>query len=191
MYFAVGNGFQFGSFSQFDPAHGNYSESVLKVDTKLNWSPANPQMMTVADYFTPFNWPALDSQDADLGSGGVMLLPDSVGSDAHRHLLVETGKQGKIYLLDRGNLGQNSPDQATENTRVVQEVTAGETGVWGNPAFFQTGPNSGIIYYHGSNSVLKGYRITNGHIDDTPTTDILTSTFNSIFPGTQPSVSAD
>jgi hypothetical protein len=193
MYFAVGNGFQFGSFSQFDPAHGNYSESVLKIDTTgPNWDPSHPQnTMAVADYFTPFNWPALDSQDADLGSGGVMLLPDSVGSDAHRHLLVETGKQGKIYLLDRGNLGQNSPDQATENTRVVQEVTAGETGVWGNPAFFQTGPNSGIIYYHGSNSVLKGYRITNGHIDDTPTTDILTSTFNSIFPGTQPSVSAD
>src|SRR5262249_5096570 len=82
----------------FDPAHGNYTESVLKIDTTPNWSPANPQMMAVADYFTPFNWQTLDAQDADLGSGGVLLLPDSVGSDAHRHLMIETGKQGVIYL---------------------------------------------------------------------------------------------
>jgi hypothetical protein len=188
MYFAVGNGFQLaGGFSPFDPAHGNYSESVLKIDTTPNWSPSNPQMMRVADYFTPFNWQQLDSQDADLGSGGVLLLPDSVGSDAHRHLMIETGKQGVIYLIDRDNMGgftSGGPDQ------VVQRVTAGQAGVWGNPAFYQTGPNSGIIYYHGSNDVLKGYRITNGHMDDV-SADILRSTFNSIFPGTQPTVSAD
>jgi hypothetical protein len=172
-----------------DPARGNYSESVLKVDTSVNWSPANPQMMPVADYFTPFNWQALDGQDADLGSGGVMLLPDSVGSTAHRHLMLETGKQGRIYLIDRDNMGHlNNPPTGPD--LVVQTVTAGQAGVWGNPAFFQTGPTSGIIYYHGSNDFLKGYRITNGHMDDI-SADILVSTFRSIFPGTQPSVSAD
>ena len=190
MYFAVGNGFQLpGGFPAFDPAHGNYSESVLKIDTTPNWSPANPQMMTVADYFTPFNWQLLDSQDADLGSGGVMLLPDSVGNTAHRHLLIETGKQGRIYLIDRDNMGHiNNPPTGPD--LVVQTVTAGQAGVWGNPCFFQTGPASGIIYYHGSNDVLKGYRITDAHVDDVPA-DILRSTFNSIFPGTQPTVSAD
>jgi hypothetical protein len=174
----------------FNPAKGNYSESIIKLDPTPNWNATTHQMMTVADYFTPFNWQSLDSQDADLGSGGVLMLPDSVGSMAHRHLLIETGKQGKIYLVDRNNLGQFSPDQTTESNKVVQEVTAGQTGVWGNPSFFQTGPTSGIIYYHGSNDVLKGYRITNGHMDDI-STDILRSTFNSIFPGTQPTVSAD
>src|SRR5262249_44240038 len=38
--------------------------------------------------------------------------------------------------------------------------------------------------------VLKGYYITNGHIDDTAA-DILKSNFNSQFPGTQPVVSAN
>jgi hypothetical protein len=186
LYFAVGNGFQLtGGFSAFDPAHGNYSESVLKVDTM-----ASGMIMPVADYFTPFNWQTLDSQDADLGSGGVMMLPDSVGSLAHPHLMIETGKQGKIYLLDRDNLGQNSPDQTTENAHVVQEVTAGQAGVWGNPAYAQINATTGIIYYHGSNDVLKGYYVSNGHIDDT-SADILRSTFSSHFPGTQPSVSAD
>ena len=186
MYFAVGNGFA-GPFPAFDPAHGNYSESVLKIDTTPDWSPVNPQMMRVADYFTPFNWQTLDAQDADLGSGGVLLLPDSVGSAAHPHLLIETGKQGVIYLIDRDDMGgftAGGPD------RVVQRVTAGQTGVWGNPAFFQLNPTTGIIYYHGSNDVLKGYTITNGHIDDAPAS-IMRSLFNSLFPGTQPTVSAD
>jgi hypothetical protein len=195
MYFATGNGFQLtGGFSAFDPAHGNYSESVLKIDTTPNWSPTNPQMMTVADYFTPFNWQTLDSQDADLGSGGVILLPDGVGSTAHQHVLVETGKQGKIYLLDRDSLGKNSADQATENGKVVQEVTAGQTGVWGNPSFYQIDASDGILYYHGSGDVLKGYYVHNGHIEDgsLPTDRaILKSSFSSKFPGTQPVISAD
>jgi hypothetical protein len=182
----VGNGFQLtGGFSAFDPAHGNYSESVLKVDTM-----ATGTIMPVADYFTPFNWQSLDNQDADLGSGGVMMLPDSVGSAAHPHLMVETGKQGVIYLLDRDNLGHNSPDQVTENMHVVQEVTAGQTGVWGNPAYAQINATTGIIYYHGSNDVLKGYSVSNGHIDTTNILRAPQSTF-SHFPGTQPSVSAD
>ncbi len=189
LYFAVGNGFQLtGGFSAFDPAHGNYSESVLKVDTM-----AAGTIMPVADYFTPFNWQQLDAQDADLGSGGVMMLPDSVGSAAHPHLMIETGKQGHIYLIDRDNMGKFTPNGPDS---VVQTVTAGQAGVWGNPAYAQIDATDGIIYYHGSNDVLKGYYVHNGRIEDgTMPGDRAVlhapqSTF-SHFPGTQPSVSAD
>jgi hypothetical protein len=178
LYFAVGNGFS-GPDAAFDPAHGNYSESVIKLSTT--------GQLSVADSFTPFDWQTLDSQDADLGSGGTMLLPDFVGSAAHQHLMVETGKSGKIYLIDRDNMGgftMGGPD------RVVQVVTAGQAGVWGNPAFFKVDASTGIIYYHGQGDFLKGYVITNGHIDDTPA-DILKSNFRSSYPGTQPVVSAN
>jgi hypothetical protein len=188
LYFAEGNGFN-GPNLAFDPAHGNYSESVLKV------APSGAQL-NVADYFTPYDWQTLDNQDADLGSGGGMLLPDFVGSAAHPHLMVELGKSGKLYLIDRDNMGRiNNPPNGPD--LVVQTVTAGQQGVWGNPAFFTTdggngmpGSGSGIIYYHGTNDVLKGYRITNGHIDDTAS-HILRSNFSSQFPGTQPVVSAN
>jgi hypothetical protein len=181
LYFAEGNGF---GANAYDPAHGNYSESVLKL------SPSGSQF-NVADYFTPHEWQTLDIQDADLGSGGVMLLPDFVGSAAHPHLMVELGKSGKLYLIDRDNMGRLNnpgPDPTGGPDLVVQTVTAGQRGVWGNPAFFQVNATTGIIYYHGSDDVLKGYMITNGHIDDT---NILRSNFLSQFPGTQPVVSAN
>jgi hypothetical protein len=181
LYFAVGNGFP-GPQGQdaFNPTLGNWSESVLKLSTT--------GQLTVADYFTPFEWRTLDSRDADLGSGGVMLLPGSVGSATHSHLMVELGKSGKLYLLDRDNMGQNVAPPGPDN--VVQVVTAGQAGVWGNPTFFQVNPTTGIIYYHGSGDVMRGYTITDGHIDDTHVMLSPQSTFSN-FPGTQPVISAN
>jgi hypothetical protein len=178
LYFALGNAFN-GPNPGFDPAHGNYSEAVIKLDPT-----GSGMALTVKDYFVPFDWQTLDNQDADLGSGGVMLLPDSVGGG--KQLMVETGKSGKIYLIDRNNMGQftsGGPD------KVVQVITAGQAGVWGNPAFYQESPTSGIIYYHGQGDVAKAYRISGGVI--TPVSPAYTSTFFSGFPGAQPSISAN
>jgi hypothetical protein len=176
LYIAVGNGFN-GPNLAFDPSHNNYSEAVLKLSTT--------GQLSVVDYFVPFEWQTLDNQDADLGSGGVMLLPDYVGSTMHPHLMVETGKSGKIYLIDRDNLGQNVAPPGPD--RVVQTIQ-NQPGVWGNPAFFRTGANSGIVYYHGSGADLRGYPISNGQFD---TAHVLHSTIVSGFPGTQPAVSAN
>ena len=60
----------------------------------------------VADYFMAYNNVALDDNDTDLGSGGPLLLPDSAGIPGHPHLLVAGGKEGKIYLIDRDNMGK-------------------------------------------------------------------------------------
>ncbi len=183
LYFAVGNGGS-GPDPAFDPAHGNYSESVLKVDTA-----AAGTIMPVADYFTPFNWQQLDSQDADLGSGGVMLLPDSVGSTAHPHLLVETGKDGHIYLIDRDNMGKFTPGGPNN---IVQDVVAGPGGVWGNPAFFSESATSGLLIYHGSGSDTREFRITNGQITQVGGNFIAyRSNQNFGFPGAQPIISGN
>ena len=37
-----------------------------------------------------------------------MALPAGFGTAAHPHLLVQTGKDGRVYLLDRDNLGGNA-----------------------------------------------------------------------------------
>jgi hypothetical protein len=166
------------TFTIQNAAQGSFSESVLKL------SPTG--QLSVADYFTPFDWKTLDANDADLGSGGTMLLPDAVGSAAHPHLMIETGKTGRMYLIDRDNMGKNTPG-GPDN--VVQTVTIGGPGVWGNPAFFldQPGNLSGLIYYWGTSNPGQAFRITNGVINPTP----VATPFSIGFPGAQPSISAN
>ncbi len=55
------------------------------------------------DYFTPSNWRTLDLGDVDLGGTGPVILdvPGAIPSK----LLVGLGKDGKIYLVNRENLG--------------------------------------------------------------------------------------
>jgi hypothetical protein len=156
---------------------GNFSESVLKLSTTGD--------LQVADYFTPTDWQILDNNDADLGSGGTMLLPDSVGSATHPHLLIETGKTGRMYLIDRDNMGKNNTPGPDQN---LQTVSLGGPGVWGNPAFFQDGPNTGLIYYWGTSVQGKAFRITNGVVDPNPVTQ---TPFAVGFPGAQPSISSN
>lgn len=55
------------------------------------------------DYFTPSNWRTLDLGDVDLGGTGPVILdvPGAIPSK----LLIGLGKDGKIYLVNRNNLG--------------------------------------------------------------------------------------
>src|SRR5262249_33293263 len=127
---------------------GSFSESVLKLSTAGE--------LSVADYFTPTDWQALDNADADLRSGRPKPLPDAVGSTAHPQLIVETGKTGRTYLIDRDNMGKNNPPGPDLN---LQTVALGGPGVWGNPAFCLDQPGtglpgsgSGLIYYWGTSA---------------------------------------
>jgi chitodextrinase len=171
LYLATGN-------AVFNASTGGteYGDSVLKLSTS--------GALTVADSFTPFDQATLNANDADLGSGGTMLLPDSVGSAAHPHLLVETGKEGKIYLIDRDHMGGYTP-AGPDN--VVQVLQLGPAGVWGNPGYFQLNDTTGLIYYQGSGDVLKAFTIQNGVLSG-PTTQ---STTTIQFPGAQPILSSN
>src|SRR5262249_47627586 len=154
----------------------NAAPSTQTSGSVLKLSPAGPGTgLAVDDYFTPHDWKLLDNQDADLGSGGTLLLPDAVGSTAHPHLMVETGKTGRLYLIDRDSMGAFN----TRYDHIVQIVTLGGTnqtpGVWGNPAFLQDGPNTGLLFYWGSSAPGQAFRITNGVINPTPVSITTTS----------------
>ena len=117
IYAATGN----GTFDA-DTGGNDYGDSILKVGTSGG--------LALADYFTPNNQSFLNQYDLDLGSGGVVLLPDqTVGPP---HLLVQAGKQGVIYLVNRDNLGQYQVGM----DNVVQEFQA-DNGSWTTVAFWQ------------------------------------------------------
>ena len=69
-------------------------EAIIRLPPDLRWRP-DPR-----DYFAPEDWRRLDADDADLG--GSNPLPIDLPGAA---LLLALGKDGKAYLLDRGNLG--------------------------------------------------------------------------------------
>jgi hypothetical protein len=188
LYFETGNGTFTNTATNFNaqnfPIDANYGDSFVKVSndptTTATNQNANGWGLKVVDYFTPFNEPDLDAADRDLGSGGPLVLPDSVGSAAHPRLLIGSGKEGKIYLLDRDNLGKYDP--ATDH--VVQEQAGAISGSLGVPAFF----NNTIYYVGGYGGTAKTFSIANGQFSTSPTSQSA-NTF--AFPGSTPSITAN
>jgi hypothetical protein len=72
-----------------------WSDSVLKFNSQLQ----------LEDYFTPNDYQFMNCNDADLASGGLLLIPGT--SEA-----VAGGKTGKLYLLNTANLGQEQANDA-------------------------------------------------------------------------------
>ena len=168
LYFMVGN----GSFNANNAGGTEYGDSFVRLSTTNG--------LKVADYFTPYNQAALSAADADLGSGGPLLLPDSVGSAAHPHLLVGCGKEGKIYLLDRENLGKYN---AAADTQIVQEVPGAVGGTWSSAAYFNH-----FIYYIGSGDAPKAFTVNNATLGTAPASQ---AGAGYGFPGATPSISAN
>jgi hypothetical protein len=75
----------------------NEAPGALHAD---NWTDLPDQVaMTAADWFTPYRKIWQDTNDMDLGAGGVMLIPNT-------NFLVASGKEAILYVLDRNNLGK-------------------------------------------------------------------------------------
>ncbi len=136
--------------------------------------------LKVADYFNMSNTVSESGQDADLGSGGAMVLPDlSYGTGSTLNLAVGAGKDGNIYVVNRNNMGKFSP---TSNN-VYQELPGAlPHGVWGVPAYFNS-----TVYYCARDATLKSFSIANGKLSTTPVETGASFT----YPGVLPSVSAN
>ena len=97
---------------------------------------------------------ALDSADEDLGSGGPIVLPTSVGSATDPDLLIGGGKEGKIYLINRDHMGGFS----TTDAGAVQTEGGAVGGILSAPAYF----NGEIYYTAGYNGGISAFTISNG-----------------------------
>jgi uncharacterized protein (TIGR03437 family) len=136
--------------------------------------------LSVADYFTPFNQQNLNDTDTDTGSAGVALLGDEAGSPAHPHLMTGAGKEGRIYLLDRDQLGGF---QAGADSQIVQSIPGAISGLFGNPAYFDK-----TVYFCGSGDGVMAFPISNAQI---ATGAASRSATRYAYPGCVPTVSAN
>jgi hypothetical protein len=149
---ASGNIFMLSGVDTGDPAFG-YPDSFLRISSGL----------AILDFFTPSNEATLSAKDADLGSGSLVLMPDN--SSTHPHEILGGGKDGRIFVVDRDDLGGFN----TTADHVVQTVPTGiHTGdnIFSTPGYW-----NGNLYIHSQNDVLKAYSwsSTTGLLSTTPT----------------------
>jgi fibronectin type 3 domain-containing protein len=185
LYVITGNGtFDTTLDANGFPIFGDYSQSVLKLAVDPNSSPTNQNIngwgLHVVDYFTPFNQDILDHGDRDVGSGGPLLLPDEAGSSDHPHLLVAAGKEGRIYLIDRDNMGHYDPLA----DHVVQSQALAINGSLDTPAYF----NHQFYYVGGYIDFAKSFSIADAQFSPAPVSQ---SSDSYGFPGSTPSISAN
>ncbi|MDP9338292.1 MAG: chitobiase/beta-hexosaminidase C-terminal domain-containing protein [Acidobacteriota bacterium] len=175
LFVATGN----GAFNANNPPYTNsmsYGDDLIRLDV-------NNGAMNVGDHFTPLNQTDLNSRDADVSSGGVLLLPDQT-SGGHTHLMVQVGKEGRIYLVDRDSLGgyNSSSDNIVQEIPVNPNTNFSISGLWSMPAYW-----NGNLYFWGSGDNLTAFSFASGKIGGITSS----SSEYSGFPGATPSVSSN
>ena len=156
------------------PSGGDYGNSFLK----LSFSGGT---ISVADYFAMSGEVSESGADEDLGSGGIMLLPDltDAGGTVH-HLAVGAGKDGNMYVVDRDEMGKFS----SVGNNIWQELDGVLSGgIWSTPAYF--GSN---VYYGPVGGPLKAFSISHARLSSAATSQTATQF---LYPGTLPVVSAN
>lgn len=166
------------------PNMGDFGNSFLKLTLSGN-------SLTVTDYFAPYNGVTLSGTDKDLGSGGLILLPDQTDSSGTtRHIIIGAGKDGNIYLLNRDSLGHFS---ATGNN-IWQQLTSilgnlgefpatGRGGIWSTPAYFNN-----HVYFSPVYDTLKSFSYSSARLSTAP---VASTAVTFVPPGALPVVSAN
>ena len=103
----------------------------------------NGTALSLADWFTPWNWSTLSNNDEDLNNS-VLILPDQIGPVPHEAITV--GKEGTIYVLNRDSMGQLCSSCNGKDTQIVQELPlvasmAYSPVLWNNSVYIAGGHN--------------------------------------------------
>ena len=171
---ASGNLFDTTSNGPFDAGAGDYGDSFLKISTANNAT-------NVADYFTPYNQQFLADKDIDVGSSGVIVLPDMTDASGKTvQLAISGSKSGSIYIVDRNNMGGYD---ATANSNYQFLDNALGAAMADSPAYY-----NGTVYFGALGKPLTAWTFTDGVLSTTPTSSTAASF---AYPGTSASVSAD
>ena len=155
------------------PSKGDFGNAFVKISNSGG-------KLQVVDYFTMASTVSESNQDADLGSGGIMLLPNLMNCvGATLQLAVGAGKDGNLYVVNRANLGKFH----SSGDMIYQELTGVlPNGVWGVPAYFNN-----AVYYCDVDNTLKLFSISNAMLSAAASH---TAT-SFAYPGAYPSISAN
>jgi hypothetical protein len=176
---AAGNIYNLSANGPFDPnlnaagfpTNGDFGDSFLK------FTPTSGGVK-VSDYFTVDNQQNEANNDEDIGSSGLVLVNATDTSGQTHQLMVGSGKDGNIYVVDTANMGKFSP---TSNNIYQELAGAVGGGEFGSPAAF-----NGQVYFGGVGATLRAFQFVNGKLQ------LASQSANTFgYPGTTPSISSN
>jgi len=184
IYFATGNGsFDSNLNALGQPDRGDYGNAIVKLavdpSTTMSSQGTNGWGFKVLSYFVPSDFQYQNDRDGDIGSAGIALLPDNMGSPDHPHLLITGGKDSRLYLLDCANLTGFHSD----HDRIVQEVN-GAT----NRLFVCPTPYDGHVYFASDGRTMMSFTLSNAQLGQQ---SVAQSSHSFGFPGATASISAN
>lgn len=174
MFVVTGN----GTRSNIPPfaSTSEMGESVIAFDV------TNGQLKPL-DAFTPYNYQQLNNGDWDLGAGGLLMI-DNAGPNPH--MLIAAGKEGRILVLNRDNLGGFVGASAGSSTNALQDIPGlvpQAVGFWSTGAYW-----NGNVYLWAKNNVPMLFKLTNGVLGTQPASK---STKTAAYPAPSFSVSSN
>lgn len=141
VYLSVANGY-------FDvPTFPDYGDSLLQLSEGSG-------AFTVEQYFTPFDQATLASDDMDLGSGGLTILPPQT-TGPYPNLMVTAGKRGDIYLINTESMGGYN---TTSNSQIPQYLPGALAEYYhGSPVYWNN-----YVYFLSHQDYLRSFTLSNG-----------------------------
>ena len=129
----------------------DYGDAALKLTPPAAGASSN--LMSISQYFVPFNQADLNAHDLDVGGAEGILVSDPQSGIAPQ-VLIASDKNGSVYLLNTAQMdGYDNNGTATNTNGDIQDFTAGGTFIY-NFAFFNN-----MLY---TSTPLKAYAYVPG-----------------------------
>lgn len=143
LYLTVGNGAVGTKANRSDVI--NRGESILKLTR-------NGNSMQVTSWFTPHNWQDLENTDNDFGNSGPLLIPGT-------HLAFSGSKEGRVYLVNRDEMGGLVGSATDTNIPQSFQVTkpGASAGLFAAPIWWD-GPDASYAYLWCKEDSLRQYK---------------------------------
>jgi hypothetical protein len=129
-----------------------YNDSFLRLD---------PNNLSVLDFFAPDDNNYLAENDADLGSGANILMPDNGSSTPHE--VIGGGKDGNIFVVNRDKMGGYNPPSTNNVIQTVHIGTSQIDNIFSTPVYW-----NGFVYFHPNGDVLHAFTWSNGLLSPKP-----------------------
>ena len=138
----------------FMTANGTFNANAGGRDCSSCFVKLSTPLLSVVDWFAPSNQNELNVNNYDLNTSGPALLPGTTR-------LIGGGKEGIIYVLNRGNMGYFQAGGNNGQIPQSVQITYGQH-LHGSPVFWNSPTLGQLVYMWYEEDRLKAFTIANG-----------------------------